>query len=159
MDDVPVLGFIQSQTWLDSYVNEKAGISKTDIEAKIAEWNKDGDDRIWVEMNKPGAKTWIAKDNDIVVGFIAVLKGSEGSSIEALHILPQYQGQGIGTELLKKALELLGNKKISLEVVEYNHKAQELYKKFGFYIVGPAVTDPIILPSGNRIPKLLMVKD
>jgi ribosomal protein S18 acetylase RimI-like enzyme len=160
LGDVSALGFIQSQTWLCSYVNQEQGITKSDIQAKVDQWNQGGDQRIAAELSKLNSKTWVAKDGDLVVGFVAVLRGSEVNAIEALHVLPEYQGQGIGTALLEKALTWLRDeKKITIEVVAYNVRAQELYKKFGFKVVGDALDDPIILPSGKRIPKVLMVRD
>ena len=159
VDNASDIGFIQSQTWLDSYVNENLGITRTDIRSKIEEWNKGGEERIAAELLKPNSHTWVAKDGDRIVGFAAGVKKDFENSIEALHVLPEYQKQGIGTELLKKVLDWLGDeKKIIMEVVVYNVRAQELYKKFDFKIVGPALDDPIILPSGKTIPKLLMSK-
>ena len=159
LDDASSLGFIQSQTWLDSYVNEEQGIFKADIQAKVDQWNKDGDQRIAAELSKTNSHTWVAKDGDKVIGFAAVLKDANENRIQALHVLPEYQGQGIGTALLKKALEWLGvEKKIIIEVVAYNVRAQDLYQKFGFKIVGDALDDPIVLPSGKNIPKVLMVR-
>jgi ribosomal protein S18 acetylase RimI-like enzyme len=158
--DARDLGFIQSQTWLDSYINEERGITREQIQAKVDQWNKNGDERIREEMNKSGAHTWVAKEEDRVVGFTSVLKGVEANTLEALHVLPEYQGQGIGTKLLQKAMEGLGDgKSIRIEVVAYNVRAQKLYKKFGFKVMGEALDDPIILPNGKRIPKVLMVKE
>ena len=62
--------YVQSTSWACSYPNSH--INKEDIQAKINEWERLGDKRIIEEMQKPGAKTWVAKNGDTVVGFIAI---------------------------------------------------------------------------------------
>jgi ribosomal protein S18 acetylase RimI-like enzyme len=95
-----------------------------------------------------------------IVRFVGVEKTGEiGGKILALHVLPEFQGQGIGSKLFKTALGWLeGIKKITVEVVNYNEPAIEFYKKFGFKEAGEAKDDPILLPSGQVISKILMFK-
>ncbi len=158
-EDASILGYIQSETWLNCYINKEQAISKADIQAKVDEWNQQGDIRIKSEMQKSNAYTWVAKDADQIVGFVAGLKELKQNHIEALHVLPQYQGKGIGTALLKTVLDWLGDEKpIVIEVVAYNLNAQEFYKKHGFNLAGEALNDPIVLPSGKSISKVLMIR-
>lgn len=158
--DAHDIGQIQIQTWLTNYPNPSTGITREDIEEKTKQWNKAGDERIKSQIQNPNAHTWVAKYDNKVVGFISVLKKDNESSIEAIHILPEFQGKGIGTKLLTKALNWIGNdKKVTLEVVSYNDGAQRLYKKLGFKEQGEATDDIITLPNGKTIPKILMVKD
>jgi len=158
-DDAHVIGQIQTQTWLCNYPNPKMGITKEDIKEKTDLWEKLGDDRIIKHLQDPSLNNWVAKNNDVVVGFVAAKKSLDRNQIAALHVLPEFQGQGIGTELLKTALDWLGNsKKITIDVVSYNEGAKRLYKKFGFKEAGEAKDDPIILPNGKIISKILMVK-
>ncbi|NLC11802.1 MAG: ribosomal protein S18-alanine N-acetyltransferase [Firmicutes bacterium] len=59
--------------------------------------------------------------------------------ITTIAIHPCYQGQGIGSLLLKKFFELareLKAKEITLEVRETNMPARHLYEKFGFKVMG-----------------------
>lgn len=157
--DAHCIGSIQTQTWLDSYSNPARGILREDIEEKIREWDTKGDERIASKIQESNSRTWVAKDQDRIVGFAGALKTDQENKVEALHILPKYQNLGIGTALLEKVLDWLGDsKKVTLEVVAYNTRAQKLYKKFGFSIVGEALDDPIVMPSGKRIPKVLMIR-
>lgn len=49
-------------------------------------------------------------DNSQVVGFInAISDGVLAAFIPLLEVLPEYQGQGIGSELVRQMLELLGD--------------------------------------------------
>ena len=53
-------------------------------------------------------------------------------------ILPEFQGQGLSKVLLKESLRFVkstGNQ-VKLEVHSTNHKAINLYKKFGFVHLG-----------------------
>ena len=79
--------------------------------------------------------------------------------INALHVLPAFQGHGIGTKLLQTALDWFGkDEKIFLEVVTYNDKAKAIYKKYGFKEEEGTLGDQIILSDGRTIPKFLMVR-
>lgn len=157
--DAHAIGQIQIAGWLDSYASPEKGITIEDIQFKVKEWNQIGDKRIEDEFKKPGSRTWVTKTGGQVVGFIGGIKGEE-NRIEALYILPSYQGQGIGSKLLETALNWLGDsKKISIEVVSYNKGAIRLYKKFGFVEKGEVTDDVIVLPNGKIIPKILMVKN
>jgi [ribosomal protein S18]-alanine N-acetyltransferase len=159
-EDANAIGFIQSQTWLCAYPNPKMGISKEDIEKKLKEFKQKGDARILAEMQKENSKTWVANVGEKIVGFVGVQKLGDEGKILALHVLPENQGQGIGTELLKTAQNWLKDiKKITVEVVNYNESAIAFYEKFGFIKAGEANDDPINLPSGKVISKILMVKN
>ena len=61
-------------------------------------------------------------------------------------ILKEYWGYGIGKVLMENVLSLadtMGIKKISLNVVETNRKAIELYKSYGFIEEGLLINDRI----------------
>ena len=157
--DAHVIGQIQSEAWLDSYASPENGITKEDIQLKVDEWNKIGDTRIEDNLNNPNSRTWVVKIDEKIVGFSAVLKTENENKLEAIFILPKYQGQGIGSKLLETTLNWLGNsKKITTDVVSYNERAKNLYKKFGFEETEETVDDVLTLPNGKIIPKILMVK-
>lgn len=81
--------------------------------------------------------------------------------ILALYVLPQYQGQGIGNELILTGLDWIGtDKKIYINVVEYNIQAISFYKKHGFVETGVSgVFDTAAkLPSGKLLTEIELVK-
>lgn len=54
--------------------------------------------------------------------------------LEDLYVMPQYQGQGIGTKIIKKVAEVALDKGCSqfrLAVLDWNKKAMDLYKSLG----------------------------
>jgi|SRR3989344_3406936 len=159
-DDAGDIANIQTEAWVCAYPNSGLGITKEDIVLKTEEFNKQGLGRIINEISKENSKTWVAKSGDQVVGFIGVSEDGEIGRIEALHVLPNFQGQGIGTKLLNTALDYLeGSKKIAIEVVSYNKKAIKFYESFGFENTKKIAEDKIILPSGHLIEKVLLIKE
>jgi RimJ/RimL family protein N-acetyltransferase len=73
-------------------------------------------------------------------------------------VLKEYWGYGIGKNLLKETVHWAdsnGIKKITLNVLETNHKAKMLYEKYGFEVEGILKKDKI--PSdGNYYSTILM---
>ena len=69
-------------------------------------------------------------EEGILVGSVA-LKGNE---IDDLIVAPEYQGRGIGREILLWALEHISKEPIILHVADWNKRAIQLYKNCGFEI-------------------------
>lgn len=86
----------------------------------------------------------IAVGEDEVIGFVACCRNwwdKELGAIGEIHeiaVLPQHQGKGIGSALLKEALSFLGqaHEVFGLWVGEGNEKAKAFYLKHGFESVG-----------------------
>jgi len=72
----------------------------------------------------------IEKPSDKVIGMMAV----GGSELDQLYIHVDYQGMGIGTQLLNHAKELSPGK-LQLFTFEVNKKAQSFYEKHGFTVI------------------------
>lgn len=70
--------------------------------------------------------------DDIPVGFISIWM--KGNFIHHLYIDQKYQGNGIGTELLKAAIQKT-KLPLTLKCLENNTKAIEFYLKKGFFAV------------------------
>lgn len=93
----------------------------------------------------------VAVMNDKIVGF----SRCEGNLLKRYHhkvefgvcVLKDYWGYGIGTNLLKESIawaDSNGITKITLNVLETNKKAVNLYKKYGFEIEGILKNDKIL---------------
>lgn len=75
-------------------------------------------------------------------------------------VLKDFWGYSIGKNLLKESIswaDTNGIKKITLNVLETNSKAIELYKKFGFEIEGILKNDKI-LSGGNYYHTIMMAR-
>ncbi len=84
-----------------------------------------------------GEEVWVAEiksatDHAVLVGFMSIW--AKDSFIHNLFILPEWQGQGIGTKLLKKALECFPQP-LTLKVNIANKQACRFYEKRGWSYV------------------------
>ncbi len=83
-----------------------------------------------------GSDLLVADIGNRVVGYIVTMDIDRYTGkIISFAVKPEYRRMGIGTMLLRNAIERLksrGKKRILLEVRVSNVEAQRLYKKFGF---------------------------
>ena len=77
----------------------------------------------------PKCQVYIVKDKETIAGFCAFREGW----IDYLYILPQYQGNGIGAQLL--TLAKAANTEIQLWTFQKNELARKFYESHGFVIV------------------------
>lgn len=81
----------------------------------------------------PGAETWVATGTDGVQGFVS----RRGKWIEHLYVDPGRRGRGIGSALLRAAMD--GRDSLALWVFQRNAPARAFYEHRGFRAV--AFTD------------------
>ena len=94
-------------------------------------------DAMVAEQFLPNAELWLALDtDDRPVGFLVM----DGEMIDALFVDPSVHGQGYGTRLLDKALELSPNP--TVDASEQATNALPFYLARGFQVVGRSETDP-----------------
>lgn len=73
-------------------------------------------------------------DKDKLVGYIDCLSnGVTDAYIQDLMIHPNYQRQGIGTDLMNKMIGYLKEKYIYMISVVFEESLKAFYEKFGFY--------------------------
>ncbi len=75
----------------------------------------------------------------IVVGYVLCDVRQEQGQLARLAIHPDWQRQGIGTRLLAEAMRFFaeaGVSSVALNTQEDNHRAQRLYRRFGFQHTG-----------------------
>lgn len=78
----------------------------------------------------------VALENGRIVGFVFAFNSHRVGWITLLCVIPELRGRGIGTSLLRSAIEHLrgqGVEVIKLDV-EPDNPALELYRKFGFEV-------------------------
>ena len=81
----------------------------------------------------------VAKENQIIVGFAGVMLQVPEMEILNLVTKKTKRGNGIGTFLLHKMMEIAKNKKIEtifLEVSKSNKSARKIYERAGFCQIG-----------------------
>ena len=109
----------------------------------LAELDKSCFKKAWREesfsklMNYPWfrAWTWHAEATSKALAFLIIEDQSDFFSILRVGVMPEYQRQGIGREMMDFLIQLARNEqvpKILLEVHEFNLAAQHLYFASGF---------------------------
>ncbi len=135
LDDTNEIQKVLFNTWLASYSDF---IPMTDIQWYFNNYYSDINfARLFDDTN---TTSYVAEIKKNIVGY-ARMKINEQQNrcyLESLYVLPEFQGKGIGTDLLKiveqNALKNSFNQ-IWLGVMEQNIPSLEWYKKLGFQFV------------------------
>lgn len=123
------------------------------VEKRITKWQE-------TLQNDPTKKTFVAKVEGKIAGYVAITNATEEKTIGAMYVHPTQQGKGIGKALMNKALDTLGrNNRIVLNVAGHNENAIAFYKSFGFEITRD-IQEPVRkLASGVEIPEVEMIRN
>lgn len=90
------------------------------------------------ELNFDDRHYVVATHKNLVVAYVGLWQTGDDLNLLKIAVLPQFRRLGIAKNLLQRAMEYRSQKKLDkffLEVRKSNHKAIELYKKFGFDVV------------------------
>jgi ribosomal protein S18 acetylase RimI-like enzyme len=150
------------RAWLDTYPNVEAGISIDDVEDRFKgrqseeKLAKRREDIINHDENK---KYLVALDGDKVVGLCRAERKEKENHLNAIYILPDYQGRGIGTMMWNEIKLFFDPKKDTvLGVAEYNQKAINFYSRLGFVDTGRRHKEEWTkMKSGAMLPEMDMV--
>lgn len=151
------IGEIFFKTWLATYPNEKYGITVDDIEDRWKDRKKADGSRIRNMQDNEILLT--AKGDSKIVGVCRVIKHKEKNQLQAIYVLPEYQGKGIGKMFWEEARKFFDQTKDTyVEVAIYNTNAIEFYKKLGFVDTGRRMKDERFkMKSGAMIPEMEMI--
>ena len=95
--------------------------------------------RNFTDCIEKGYYSMVLEDNERLVGFSIMAISSEESHLLNIGVNKDFRGSGFGEQILKKmiiAAEVMGSKKIILEVRVSNKIAYRLYEKLGFHEIG-----------------------
>jgi GNAT superfamily N-acetyltransferase len=105
--------------------------SKQDALPYLPDLHTAEEDRWWVaNVLLPSQTVWVAEVDGEIVGMVSVSEGF----VQQLYVLPGYQGLGIGSTLLEKAIELSPNG-LELWAFQQNERARGFYERRGFVAV------------------------
>lgn len=97
----------------------------------LPDLHSDDETRAWIrDVVLPTQDVQVAVVDDEVAGYIAV----EGSTVEALYVRPGYQGRGVGSLLLRQAMDGSSGA-LELWTFQRNHDARRFYERRGFRAV------------------------
>ena len=111
----------------------KKNAYKKYVEQCWEKWNEiDQRNRFKESMGNTFDRTYIIMFNDERIGFYQGQVVNERTYyIENICIIPEYQGKGIGTEILKSVINEYSDKNIEIQYFKQN-LVGNLYKKLGF---------------------------
>ncbi len=90
------------------YADNVDELKLSQIEGFFAGWKMPVSPELHLQILQSSYAVWLAFDNDKCVGFInSVSDGFFYAGIPLLEVLPEYRGNGIGTELVKRMLTTL----------------------------------------------------
>jgi ribosomal-protein-alanine N-acetyltransferase len=90
-------------------------------------------------LNDPLKEVHLAVTKDEIVGFVIIqMSGAFTGYIQMVAVMPKWRNKGIGSKLIKFAENRIFRKKpnVFMCVSSFNKKAQKLYNKLGYEIVG-----------------------
>ncbi len=126
------------QAWKESYVSEASGMTDADVDEMMVGRLKNTDYRrntIIESLEKPDQVLYRVVKNaeGKIVGFLHGSKDSDFNRFDAIYLLNEAKGTGVGGKLMQEFLAWADKSKPShLEVFSFNTHAIEYYERYGF---------------------------
>ena len=90
------------------YTTSAEGIEPRHLEGFFVGWPSAPSAERHLELLRGSADVVLARDGERVVGFVtAISDGALSAYVPLLEVLPEYQGRGIGSELMRRLLKRL----------------------------------------------------
>lgn len=115
------------------YTESLDGVEPRHLEGFFVGWPQPPSPERHLEVLRGSAAVVLARDGERVVGFVtAVGDGVLSAYIPLLEVLPEHQGRGIGSELMQRVLEKLGD----LYMVDLccDAELEAFYRRFGLEV-------------------------
>ncbi|MFW6210081.1 MAG: N-acetyltransferase family protein [Patescibacteria group bacterium] len=166
INDLPAVNRLYATTWLATYPSPAHGISQADIEHRVKEMRSP--ERLarmrerFVDLVKDPARLFrVARVAGRVVGVLNAIEHESAVELKSLYVLPESQGQGVGSALMEAFVGWANPEKPCLvNVVTYNTTAIRFYEHWGFEDTGKRFTEErFIMPSGNALPEMEMRRE
>ncbi|MCG3723924.1 GNAT family N-acetyltransferase [Vibrio cincinnatiensis] len=151
--DFERIAHLHAQSWQQHYrgILEQDYLDHDVLQDRLLIWQ--------VRLTNPPYNQHILllEDQGVLLGFICAFGNHDvekGTMIDALHINPDFQGQGLGKKLIKAMIEWMEhyfpNHGVYLEVAEKNQSALD----FSDHMGGKKACEKIWQsPEGNRLPE------
>jgi GNAT superfamily N-acetyltransferase len=85
---------------------------------------------------------FVARDKEKLIGFVSVISdGAADAFLVDLMVHPDYQKQGLGKELVQRAIKYSKSIGVQCIHVTFNRTEEEFYRNCGFHIFGGGIID------------------
>lgn len=149
--DLPQIGYVHAQSRQEAY----AGLVPPDALARVTPEAQTANWRVQMATLTTPYQMYVAVEGDVVVGFaLALSHPGEGAELNAIHVLPDHQGTGVGRALMAAVVATFttwGVADAHLRVIAGNERAQAFYRRNGWHLRGEAGTHQI---AGAVVPIL-----
>lgn len=139
VQEVGAVSALARVVWQATY---PALISQAQIDAMLGD--RYAADRIRAQLDDPQQAWWVARRDQVLVGFAHVVLDGTDCKLDKLYVHPASQRQGIGTTLLHAVRNWARRqqaRRLWLQVNRGNAQAIAAYRKYGFRIVESHVFD------------------
>lgn len=138
------IGEAHLQSWLETYPNEKYGVTEEWIKNEFGFLIKDGVAANGIDNGIPYRRKMIEKldsntlyevvkdENGTIQGFMYAYKQNEVVDLGAIYLTNVLKGTGVAYKLMDQAVAFAGSLPIKLQVIAYNERAIAFYEKYGF---------------------------
>lgn len=156
-EDIEPATVMRLQSWLDTYVNDDAGVTREWIEKRNkGQMSPDKMEERRTRLATSKIKAWVAKDSKgNIIGATNPYIDSDGNQrVGSLYVDRRYLGRGVGSALMQKVID--GHdptKPILLGVVSYNERAKVFYRKWDFEEIPDSET-----MFASKIPEIMMIR-
>jgi len=137
--DVEAIVAMHDQSWLDTYPNDAAGVSREWVKERVGKWQdpeKLEARRAQIRQSGQGKAMIyrIAEDErGKVVGFINPHRDEKTQRVGAVYVDKQYHGAGLAQNLMDEIIAWADpHRSLELEVASYNERAKAFYRKYNF---------------------------
>ncbi len=161
LEDIEEATAVRLQSWLDTYVNDEAGVTREWIEARNHFQKSPEKQASRRERFSRGAANgtfcaWVACDEQgAIIGSTAPFVDEEGiQHVGSLYIDKSWHGRGVGKALMQEVMDWFDlTEPIELGVVTYNERAKAFYRKWGFVEIPGSET-----LFDDKMPEIKMIR-
>ncbi len=141
LEDIEPVTEMRLQSWLETYINEAAGVTREWIEEhnqkRLTQDAMEKRQERFLDGKARGTfNGWVAKDAEgtIIGSATATIDENGIRELGSLYVDKAWHGTGVAHELMRNVIDWLGGDKneILLGVVTYNERAKAFYRKWGF---------------------------
>lgn len=128
--DIEPIEQVARETWETDYPDI---LHRETIEEEVEEWYND--DQLEIELEEEDAILLVAEIDGEVVGFTHAVRRRRTGYILRVYTSPDHRGEGVGSELLTKARDVLltrGVDNVRAMVLAENEPGNAFYESFGF---------------------------
>ncbi|WP_322807079.1 GNAT family N-acetyltransferase [Thermanaerothrix sp.] len=149
--DAQGIAWVHVDTWRAAY----AGLIPANVLAQLSVEHDAQQIRAWIAQPRAGSFWWVAEKMGSIVGFASGGPERSGDEIYrgeiyALYVLPAFQRQGIGRQLVVASVQSLlqsGLTSMLIWVLAENHPARAFYARLG----GQPVREQMITIGGTSL--------